>query len=119
MRARALACVCARAHRHKWGERLRHGERENPQADSPLRVEPNAGINARTLRSRPDLIPAVSHLPDRATQVPLLFPLYCFLGQMESFLTSALHSILSMLIKMCQKQHTVIKYALHISHVPN
>lgn len=43
-------------------------ERENPPADFPLRVEPNAGLHPRSLRAWPEPKPRVSCLPNWATQ---------------------------------------------------
>ena len=50
----------------------REGEREREsQADSLLSLEPQAGLDPRTLRSRPEPKSRVGYLTDSATQVSL------------------------------------------------
>ena len=52
------------------GEGQRERERESP-ASSTLSAEPNAGLDPRTLRPRPELKSRVGRLTNWATQAPL------------------------------------------------
>lgn len=40
----------------------REEQRRESQADSPLSVEPDAGLGLRTVRSQPELKPRVGHV---------------------------------------------------------
>ena len=60
----------------EWGGGQMEKEWENPQVHPLLSVDPEAGLNPRTLRSWPELKSRVSHLTNWATQVSLLLCFY-------------------------------------------
>ena len=59
--------ILERERENKWRGPEGDGKRE-PQADSPLSLEPNAGLDSTTPRSWPELKPRVKHSTKWATQ---------------------------------------------------
>ena len=56
-----------------WAGGGTHEERKNPQADSPMSVEPNAGLHPRTLRTWPEWKSRVRWSTYWTSQAPQLF----------------------------------------------